>query len=163
MGFFDKNEFSFDKDSGYGGFSVDSSGSFDLPGLGGSGALSPGGINRYVDASYSDYPSGSTNALSKILEALDKANAFKSQSAAAGTSKNSPSSGQGTFNRINDSVAIYTPPPKVKQTGGSSGGNLLGTAGSAIGTIGALTGVFGPLGPAIGGLVGGLGSRVTGI
>lgn len=154
MGFFDKNEFSFDKDSGFGGFSVDSSGSFDLPGLGGSGALSPGGINRYVDASYSNYPSGSTDSFSKILDALNKANAFKAQSSSAGSSRGMRSGGQGKFEKINDTLSIYTPAPKVKQTGGSSGGPGFGDVGNIIGTAGTALGIFGPLGPLVAGGIG---------
>ena len=69
--------FTFDKDSGYGGFSIDNEGAFDLPGLFGSGALSPGGVNQYVDVSYRDYGGDNTiSSLSKVFDALDKARTY---------------------------------------------------------------------------------------
>jgi len=152
--------FSFDKDSGFGGFSVDKEGAFDLPGLSGGGALSPGGINKYVDASYSDFPSSSGDSFSRILEALSKANAFKSQSSEAARSSTLPQSNEGSFQKINDSFGIYTPPSRVKQTGGSSGSGLGSTigglAGTALSFIPGVGPIAGALLPKVGSTVGGL-------
>lgn len=149
---FDFGSFNYDKNDGYGGFSVDNSGSFDLPGLSGSGALSPGGMNQYVDASYTRQNSG--DSLSKIFDALNKANLFKSQSSGTGTGSTTNTGNTGTFQKISDTASVYFPPPRQKITGGTSGGGPLGGIGGGIGALGTALGVFGPAGAAIGGLVG---------
>ena len=149
---FNFGSFDYDKNDGYGGFSVDDSGSFNLPGLSGSGALSPGGMNQYLDVSYGRQNSG--DSLSKVFEALDKANLFKSQSSGTGTGSSTSTGNGGTFQKISDTASVYFPPPRQKITGGSSGGGPLGGIGGGIGALGTALGVFGPAGAAIGGLVG---------
>lgn len=149
---FDFGSFDYDKNSGYGGFSVDDEGTFNLPGLSGTGALSPGGMNRYVDSSYTRQ--NATDSLSKIFEALDKANLFKSQSAATGAGGTTSTGNGGTFQKISDTASVYFPPPRQKITGGTSGGGLFGGLGGGVGALGTALGVFGPAGAAIGGLVG---------
>lgn len=149
---FNFGSFDYDKNDGYGGFSVDDSGSFNVPGLSGSGALSPGGMNQYLDVSYARQNSG--DSLSKVFEALEKANLFKSQSSGTGTGSSTSTGNGGTFQKISDTASVYFPPPRQKITGGSSGGGPLGGIGGGIGALGTALGVFGPAGAAIGGLVG---------
>lgn len=149
---FNFGSFDYDKNDGYGGFSVDDSGSFNVPGLSGSGALSPGGMNQYLDVSYARQNSG--DSLSKVFEALEKANLFKSQSSGTGTGSSTTTGNGGTFQKISDTASVYFPPPRQKITGGSSGGGPLGGIGGGIGALGTALGVFGPAGAAIGGLVG---------
>lgn len=159
----DKNStfggFDFDQDSGYGGFSVDNSGAFDLPGLGGSGALSPGGLNQYVDTSYGEYnPVNSNSSLNKILEALTKASAYKAQSGSAPSFKGA---GAGTsVEKVGNSSYLINRAPRIKTTGGSSGGGL----GSAIGDIAGTALSFIPgVGPVARALLPKVGSTVGGL
>ncbi len=150
--------FSFDKDSGYGGFSVDEEGTFDLPGLSGSGALSPGGINQYVDVSYGDYnPLSSGNSLNKILEALNKANAYKAQNSGGSGLRNA--GGGSTVEPIGKSTYVINRAPIQKVTGGTSGGlgsTLGGIAGTALSFIPGVGPAAGALLPKVGSAVGGL-------
>lgn len=134
-----------------GGFDIDRSGQFDLPGLSGTGALgSYGSSSRSEDTGFA----------SKALEALNKAVAYKNQSSGSGTKA---STAQGRVEQIRPDLSIIYPGSKQTTTGGGGGGGLLGTIGSGIGLAGTALGVFGPLGPAIGALAGGIGSRATGI
>jgi len=155
---FNFGSFDYDKNDGYGGFSVDDSGSFNLPGLSGSGALSPGGMNQYLDVSYARQNSG--DSLSKVFEALEKANLFKSQSSGTGTGSSTSTGNSGTFQKISDTASVYFPPPRQKITGGSSGGGLGSTIGGIAGTALSLIPGVGPIGtallPKVGSTLGGL-------
>jgi hypothetical protein len=155
---FNFGSFDYDKNDGYGGFSVDDSGSFNVPGLSGSGALSPGGMNQYLDVSYARQNSG--DSLSKVFEALEKANLFKSQSSGTGTGSSTSTGNGGTFQKISDTASVYFPPPRQKITGGSSGGGLGsaigGIAGTALSLIPGVGQVGAALLPKVGSTVGGL-------
>lgn len=153
--------FTFDKDSGYGGFSIDEEGAFDLPGLSGAGALSPGGINEYNDVSYGDYnPLSSGNSLNKILEALNKANTYKAQNSSGSGLRTAGSS--STVEPIGKSTYVINRAPIQKVTGGSSGGGLGGAIGQVAGTALSFVPGIGPVakallptaGATLGGLIG---------
>lgn len=125
-------------------FDYDRTGEFELPGLSGTGLLRrrSGGSN-------------SMESISKIFDALNKANTYKSQG-----STNSPKMGAspGTnVEQIGRSTYLVTPPPKKIPVGTqqpSGGGGLFGGIGGAAGALGTAAGVFGPLGAPIGALVG---------
>jgi len=125
-------------------FDYDRTGEFELPGLSGTGLL---GRSR---------SSGGINSISKVLDALNKANAYKSQS---GSGTSSTGSG-GTFQKIDDNLSIYFPPPRQKITGGTSGGGLGSAIGGIAGTALSLIPGVGPIGtallPKVGSTLGGL-------
>ena len=102
------------------------------------------------DISYGSSDSG--GSFSKILEALNKANAYKSQSSKDPTKQ--VNAGGPKVEKIDDNLSVIFRQPKQKITGGSSGGGAFGSIGGAAGALGTALGVFGPLGPVVGGLVG---------
>lgn len=102
------------------------------------------------DISYGS--SDSSGGFGRILEALNKANAYKSQSSRNPAKQ--ASAGGPKVEKIDDNLSIIFRQPKQKITGGSSGGGPFGGIGGAAGAIGTALGVFGPLGPVVGGLVG---------
>lgn len=104
------------------------------------------------DMAYGRPDSG--DGFSKILEALNKANAYKSQSSSTtGSAKQATTSGP-SIQKIDDNLSVIFRQPKQKITGASSGGGLFGGLGGGVGALGTALGVFGPAGAAVGGLVG---------